>query len=281
MPPFTLEWYSDRDGWLGTGARLTSDDLSMGRHTISLVALDDRGVFTSGAATTLTVSGPLETHCNPLGICFEKLPAGTFIMGSNPQGTAPQNGDRRHRVTFTHPLYVQSTEVTRDQWAAVTGRPLPLTAECPECPATGISWEALQAFIAQLNAIDARGYRLPTEAEWEYAARAGDTHTPPIRKKTWYRGNANGRPQPVGTRRPNAWGLYDMQGNVWEWCHDFFGEYAAGPSIDPTGPSTGTHRVVRGGSFDNALPECRPTHRNAFPPDHGGGNIGFRLVFTP
>ena len=150
-----------------------------------------------------------------------------------------------------------------------------------------MSWEDCQEFIKKLNAKTNNGYRLPTEAEWEYACRAGtstaysfgDKITP--QDANYRDSNIIGKPVAVGSYKANAFGLYDMHGNVWEWCEDWMADYPAGSAIDPMGPATGDRRVMRGGSFVNYVSHVRPSHRNSNSPTSRSFVAGLRLARTP
>jgi formylglycine-generating enzyme required for sulfatase activity len=135
-------------------------------------------------------------------------------------------------------------------------------------------------FCARLSKLTGETYRLPTEAEWEYAARAGSTEIYPgnLDDMGWYEKNSGGKTHPVGEKKPNAWGLYDMQGNVWEWCMDWYGDYSTKPEIDPKGAALGNARVFRGGCWYGPAVFCRPALRFYFPPSDGNNDLGFRLV---
>jgi formylglycine-generating enzyme required for sulfatase activity len=148
-------------------------------------------------------------------------------------------------------------------------------------PVENISWDDAQMFLAKLNAAnDGFHYRLPTEAEWEYAARAGTTgqHTGPLDEIAWYQGNSGGMSHPVGLKKPNAWGLHDMEGNVYEWTADWFFDYESEAVTDPTGPSEGVDRVPRGGSWESTPRGVRPSNRNFGEPDLRNYNIGLRVA---
>lgn len=221
---------------------------------------------------------------------------GVFTMGS-PLDEPGRNDDEgpQREVRLTQGFYLSQCEITQHQWTAVTGeRPWSRYAdelkEEPDRPAVYISWEDVQEFIAALNAAaGGQVYRLPTEAEWEYAGRAG-TKTPwsfgDVEKEldlhAWWTDNVSlaGRlaAQPVGLKTPNPWGLYDMHGNVWEWVGDWLGPYPEGPQIDPQGPSEGTARVFRGGSFKDAAALSRSAQRCWNAPDQRFSHIGVRLV---
>jgi formylglycine-generating enzyme required for sulfatase activity len=292
LPEDRWLWYSDIDGFIGRGRCVATTDLSMGRHTIALIVSGEKNIRQSAAAKVV-VTGPFPSVGNRFNMIFEQIPAGSFMMGSAADTPGRSGSGVPHRVTLTQPFYLQTTEVTQAQWKAVTGRTPSGTIDCPDCPVTQVSWTEVQAFIHLLNEMDDKTYRLPSEAEWEYAAKTGGAWHTSGRSKTekpaeahlseaaWYRENARNRYWPAGRLRPNAWGLYDMLGNVWEWCEDFQGPYNTGDAIDPKGPPGGSRRIVRGGSYDNGPDLCSPFARNGFPPDHRGGNLGFRLVYIP
>ena len=144
----------------------------------------------------------------------------------------------------------------------------------------------MQEFIRRLNTKESGvTYRLPTEAEWEYAARAGTTTAysfgndkSQLSQYAWYGDNSGGQTHPVGKLKPNAWELYDMHGNVWEWVQDWYGPYTAGAAVDPEGPSSGSNRVIRGGGWDDGAGNCRSTYRVNWPPGYRFGRLGFRLL---
>jgi formylglycine-generating enzyme required for sulfatase activity len=176
------------------------------------------------------------------------------MMGSPESETSEYDYATRHEVTLTKPFYLGKFAVTQEQWEGVMGDN-PSETKGAKLPVTDVSWDDCQEFIKKLNGITKGKYRLPTEAEWEYACRAGTS--------TAYSFGANitpkdansseseiGKPVEVGSYKPNAFGLYDMHGNVWEWCEDWYGDYPKGAVIDPKGPATGEYRVLRGGSFE-------------------------------
>ena len=214
---------------------------------------------------------------------FVLLPAGTFTMGNYEYRA-------EHDVTLTHSFWMQKTEVTQAQWVAVMhNNPSKFDVCGPSCPVENVSYADAQKFIATLNTLSPdKHYRLPTEAEWEYAARAGTTGwygTPgDERLGGWTKNNSLGTTHPVAQLQPNAWGLYDMQGNVWEWVNDwYYYLYPPGPATDPTGPATGTSRVVRGGAWNNDPTDTRAFTRSYKLPagaDYNKG-FGFRLARTP
>ena len=221
---------------------------------------------------------------------FVLIEAGTFEMGSPATELGRDDGETLHTVTINQPFYLGKYEVTQEQWQAVMGNNPSGFSNCGRtCPVERVSWEDVQEFIAALNRQEGvTVYRLPTEAEWEYAARAG-TQTVyhfgnaanRLGQYGWYEDNSGGRTHPVGQKRPNAWGLFDMHGNVWEWVHDWYGTYPRGAVTDPRGPSSGVRRALRGGSYHYPARACRAATRGSRLPGIRTHNIGFRLARTP
>jgi len=211
---------------------------------------------------------------------FVHIPAGTFMMGSS-EGERPRFSDEaQHKVTLTRPFAMMVTPVTQSLWQFVMGNN-PSYFMGPDLPVERVSWEDVQDFIQKLNKkLGIDSLRLPTEAEWEYACRAGTTGTRygELHKIAWYNGNSDGKTHPVGTKAPNAWGLYDMLGNVWEWCQDWYGDYPSGSVAGPTGPSTGSGRVFRGGSWSNGTRYQRAAYRGSDSSGHRYHDLGFRLT---
>ena len=226
------------------------------------------------------------------GIEFVGIPPGEFLMGSTGENVG---GDERPltRVKISKGFYLGKYEVTQDQWQGVMGTNPSTFKDCGgNCPVERVSWEAVQVFIGRLNGTSGGGrYRLPTEAEWEYAARAGTTtdtyagditqpvgNDPVVNGIAWYGGNSGGPTQPVGQKAPNAFGLHDMLGNVWEWVGDWYGSYPGGTVTDPEGPASGSGRVFRGGSWFIIAGYCRSAYRNGDSPGGRDGSLGFRLL---
>ena len=210
------------------------------------------------------------------------IPAGKFMMGSPVSETGRANNETQHEVTLTKPFYMGKYEVTQDQYEAVIGNNPSKEANGAKFPVTNVSWEDCQEFIKKLNAKTNGGYRLPTEAEWEYACRAG-TSTAYSFGNSLTEADANfggSRTKAVGGYKINVFGLYDMHGNVWEWCEDCYGDYPAGAVTDPKGPETGERRVLRGGSFDNSGSLARSSFRIIFSPSNRFSTGGFRLART-
>ncbi|SPD76063.1 conserved exported hypothetical protein [uncultured Desulfobacterium sp.] len=235
---------------------------------------------------------------NSIGMKFILIQAGKFMMGSKltPEeikekygGDAKWYNDEspQHEVTITTSYYIQSTEVTQGQWKAVMGvNPSGLKNCGVTCPIEKVSWFDVEEFINRLNQKeDTNTYRLPTEAEWEYACRAGSStefyfgdDKNKLEYYAWNNSNSDDWTHRVNLKRPNAWGLYDMHGNVWEWCQDWYSEYPSGPVTDPAGPETGSQRVSRGGSWRSAAMFCRSPHRYGVDPNFRRPTRGFRLV---
>jgi formylglycine-generating enzyme len=235
---------------------------------------------------------------NSLGMKFIYISPGTFMMGSPPSEPGRDDDETQHRVTLTKGYYLQTTEVTQGQWKAVMGSNPSHFKNCGDnCPVESVSWNDVQEFIRKLNQREgANLYRLPTEAEWEYAARAGSTTSFAFGRclstdQANYDGNypLSGCPKgqyreatlPVGSFSPNAWGLYDMHGNVWEWCQDGFGDYPSSAVTDPAGSASGDNRLLRGGGWNCAAGLCRSAARffhDSYAVDY---NYGFRLARLP
>jgi formylglycine-generating enzyme required for sulfatase activity len=227
------------------------------------------------------------------GVKLELLhcPDGTFMMGSPVDEANRRDNEPLHRVILTNPFWIGKTEVTQSQWMTVMGNN-PSKHQGGDLPVEMVSWNDAMAFCARLNEYAKKTgklpngyeYRLPTEAEWEYACRAG-TNTPYAgftspKDLGWYTDNSGGQTHPVGQKQPNAWGLYDMRGNVWEWCQDKGGSYPATAVINPIG-FEGGNPVLRGASWGSVADYCRSALR------HGGGvtyverDVGFRIVLAP
>jgi len=235
---------------------------------------------------------------NSIGMKFVLIPSGTFTMGSPKSEPERDDDERQHRVRITKGFHMQTTEVTQGQWKAVMGNNPSKFKSCGnDCPVESVSWNDVQDFIKKLNRKEGTDrYRLPTEAEWEYAARAGSAtafanggitetgceHDPNLDAVGWYCGNADGKTHPVAQKGSNAWGLYDMHGNVYEWCQDIYGkDIYSKDQVDPIYTDSGSYRVVRGGSWFNSAESCRSADRYYYSPGGGNGLLGFRLARTP
>ena len=219
---------------------------------------------------------------------FVLVKGGTFTMGS-PATEAERNDDEtQHQVTLND-FYISPYEVTQLQWKQVMGNnPSKASKDCDKCPVENVSWKEVQNFIQKLNAKSpGRNYRLPTEAEWEYAAQGGKqikdyvyAGSSDIGLVAWCTNNSGNKTQLVGKRKANELGLYDMTGNVCEWCSDWYGNYDSGNQTNPSGPTSGFDRVFRGGSWYYAPQFCRVADRSNYTPDNRVNYIGFRLART-
>jgi formylglycine-generating enzyme required for sulfatase activity len=219
---------------------------------------------------------------------------GTFTMGcqeGRDKDCYPKEKPT-HTVTLSA-FQIGKYEVTQADWRDVMGSNPSNFKGCDDCPVENVSWDEVQDFIMTLNQRTGKKYRLPTEAEWEYAARGG--HKMPkdvsmmsayagsddISKVAWYLTNSGDKPHPVGLKTPNALGLYDMSGNVYEWCADWYGAYTEGAQSNPTGPKSGSLRVLRGGSWGSNAQFCRVAGRYDYTPEDRDDTLGFRLASSP
>ena len=219
------------------------------------------------------------------------IPAGEFLMGSPDSDRAAANDEKpQHRVRITQPFYLGKYPVTQEQWMAVMGNN-PSHFQNPKNPVEWVSWEDCLQFLRQLNEKVGMGkWQFPTEAQWEYACRAGSTtiycfgnDESELGDYGWYDKNSGGRPHPVGEKKPNAWGLYDMNGSIWQWCRDWYdpGYYAHSPMDDPAGPATGTERVSHGGCWFSPARSARSANHGRIEADHHGSHLGFRASMVP
>jgi formylglycine-generating enzyme required for sulfatase activity len=222
------------------------------------------------------------TMTNRIGLTLIKLPPGSFMMGA----TNGEDNERPvHQVTISAPFYIGKYEVTQAQWVALMGNN-PSEFKGAEQPVQHVSWDDAQEFIRKLNALgDGFEYRLPSEAEWEYACRAGTTgdFAGDLDAMAWYEKNSKGGTHPVGQKQPNKFGLYDMHGNVWEWCADMSPEtYQGAPADGSAWSNTGSQkRILRGGSWDHDRNHARSAYRHWFTPSNHTHGIGFRVAAVP
>lgn len=225
------------------------------------------------------------------GVTFKmvKVDGGTFMMGAAPNQEAEDWGDEkpRHQVTLST-YYIGQTEVTQALWQAVMGSNPSYFTGNSQRPVEKVSWNDCQVFIQKLNQLTGKRFALPTEAQWEFASRGGNKSKGykyaggnNIEVVAWYDGNSGERSHPVATKQPNELGLYDMSGNVWEWCQDWYGVYTQSSATNPMGPSAGSVRVYRGGSWIDIALHCRSSCRGDDIPDARDDLLGFRLVLLP
>ncbi len=253
------------------------------------------------ASSAGAASVPKKMLVNDIGMEFILIPAGLFTMGSPLEEAYRGVSEIQHPVTITRPFYMQATEVTVDQWRSVMGRRwFARKKGAGDMPVVKVSWHDCQKFIRKLNRMTGDRYALPTEAQWEYAARAGGKEAyfwgggidctramfanNPMKYDNCVSANtASGRkpgPAPVKSYPPNAWGFFDMHGNVWEWCEDLFDRYDAVSVVDPCETESGKDRVRRGGSWFGPGYSCRTANRAFGHPMSRLQNTGFRLTLA-
>lgn len=234
---------------------------------------------------TVTSTLWAKPYVNQWGMAFVRIEPGSFMMGSPEYEYQREMDEALHRVQLTQAYMLQTTPVTQAQWQAVMGTN-PSDFKGPELPVENVSWnDVVTKFLPRLNEQGQGVYRLPTEAEWEYAARAGSAqaflqwgNASHLDEYAWYNNNSNFQTQPVAAKKPNAWGLYDMFGNVWEWCQDWYMAHPDFEVVDPQGPGRGPGRVMRGGSWFGDALTCRSAARGYMPPETRIRLIGVRLV---
>ena len=222
------------------------------------------------------------------GVSFAMVPVagGTFTMGAtSEQGTNIDSNEKpTHQVTLSSYM-IGKTEVTQELWLAVMGSK-PSYFRGDNLPVEQVSWDDCQKFITKLNALTGKNFRLPTEAEWEYAARGGNmsqgykySGSNEIGDVAWYDNNSGNKTHSVATKAPNELGIYDMSGNLWEWCSDWYGSYSSTAQTNPTGPDSGSNRIIRGGSWGHDLLDCRVAIRGAIGQTSRSIGFGLRLAF--
>ena len=239
-----------------------------------------------------TISIPVK---DGISIDMVRVEAGTFTMGATPEMKNPFDDEKpTHQVTLTNDYYIGKYEVTQALWKAVMENN-PSKFKGDDLPVETVSWEDCQKFISKLNRITGKKFRLPTEAEWEYAARGGNksrgyqySGSNNLSDVAWYEDNSGSKTHSVGSKQANELGIYDMTGNVWEWCQDWHEEYSGSSQINPIGANRGLNRVYRGGDWVSIIRFCRSSYRHASPPDYlphllyekGNAYIGLRVVLS-
>lgn len=236
---------------------------------------------------------------NSLGMKFRLIPAGTFIMGSPETEEDREDNEDQHEVTISRAFWMGVHEVTQKQYEKVMGanpswfQGNNVKADSSNHPVETVSWDDTVQFCNRLSELPQekkaeRVYRLPTEAEWEYACRAGSMaaycfgdDSELLANYAFFWELSEDQTHPVGQKMPNAWGLYDMHGNVWEWCSDWYGEYPKRAVSDPTGPAKGSSRVCRGSCWDDIAAGCRSAYRGKTDPSNHDISIGFRVALSP
>ena len=247
------------------------------------------GLITAVASDTVaadsTVAEPARPQHNLPEIAMVYVSGGTFTMGATSEQGSDAYDDEKpaHSVTLSG-YYIGKYEVTQELWEAVMGSN-PSHFKGDNLPVEQVSWNDVQEFLRKLNAMTGKRYRLPTEAEWEFAARGGNSSrgykysgSNSIGNVAWYGDNSGSRTHAVGTKSPNELGIYDMSGNVREWCQDWFGSYSSSSQRNPKGPNSGSNRVNRGGCWFLDACGCRVSLRGSCTPDDRGNGLGFRLA---
>ena len=242
---------------------------------------------TSSSGNTITI--PVK---NGISIEMVRVEAGTFIMGATPEMKEPWDDEKpAHQVTLTNDYYIGKYEVTQALWKAVMGYN-PSAFKGDNLPVEQVSWDDCQEFISKLNSITGKTFRLPTEAEWEYAARGGNksrgyqysgsNNISDVAwyKDNWYKDNSDNKTHAVGSKQANELGIYDMSGNVWEWCQYWFGSYSSSSQVNPIGANSGSDRVFRGGGWYNNARFCRSSCRRNDEPGFRSRGLGLRLVLS-
>ena len=281
--------------------------LLIGKHTVELVADGRKGgkqefeikedeataidmelaenFVSSAGEQTFSVTG----HGQTVSFKMVLVEGGTFMMGAtSEQGHDAWSSEKpKHSVTLTNDYYIGETEVTQALWKAVMGRN-PSHFKGPDRPVEQVSWDDCQAFIRKLNSLTGKNFRLPTEAEWEFAARGGTksqgfkySGSNSLGTVACYADNNTRETSLVKTKSPNELGIYDMSGNVWEWCEDWFGSYSYSSQTNPTGASSSSARVHRGGAWDSIAKGCRVSTRPYNTPTYKSSDIGLRLALSP
>ena len=278
--------YVNEDG-MTTNIKLSKDVLEITETELeydgeSVYKRTYRRIKTETEKPVVNASGKETFTIGSVSFNMVKVKGGTFKMGSN-DSEALDREKPVHSVTLSD-YYIGETEVTQELWEVVMGTNTSYYSGSTK-PVEMVSWDDCQKFINKLNDLTGLEFRLPTEAEWEYAARGGNKSkgykyagSNTIDEVAWYYDNLSSSTHPVGTKSPNELGIYDMSGNVWEWCSDWYAIYTSVSQTNPTGPSTGSFRVFRGGGWNSSAQFCRVAHRGYGTPDIRNSNLGFRLV---
>ena len=262
---------------------IKKDGYGTDSKTVSI--LEGQTASLSGVLTNVdNISIPVKYG---ISIDMVRVEAGTFTMGATAEMKNTEDSEKpTHRVTLTNDYYIGKYEVTQALWQAVMGDD-PSYFKGDNLPVEAVTWDDCQEFIGKLNRITGKTFRLPTEAEWEYAARGGNksrgyqySGSNNLLDVAWFWDNSGHKLHAVGTKQPNELGIYDMSGNVWEWCQDWYETYSSSSQVNPTGANSGSCRVVRGVSWYNNARNCRLSLRGSNTPDFRSSNLGLRLVLS-
>ena len=264
---------------------LTKEAVATQQNIVSEPAVAQQPVVQVPIAKSDNITIPVK---NGISIDMVRVEAGTFTMGATPEMKDPYKDDKpTHQVTLTNDYYIGKYEVTQALWQAVMGNN-PSNFKGDNLPVENVSWNDCQEFLSKLNSITGKTFRLPTEAEWEYAARGGKksrgyqySGSNDLSDVAWYDNNSGGKTHAVGSKQANELGIYDMAGNVWEWCQDWKGSYSSSSQVNPTGANSGSYRVRRGGNWDFTARSCSSSYRyGGSSPDCRRGILGLRLVLS-
>ena len=263
---------------------LTKEAVAIQQNIVSQPAVAQQPVVQAPIANSDNITIPVK---DGISIDMVRVEAGTFTMGATAEMKNTEDSEKpTHRVTLTNDYYIGKYEVTQALWQAVMGDD-PSYFKGDNLPVEAVTWDDCQEFIGKLNRITGKTFRLPTEAEWEYAARGGNksrgyqySGSNNLSDVAWYDDNSGDKTHAVGTKQPNELGIYDMSGNVWEWCQDWYETYSSSSQVNPTGANSGSCRVVRGVSWYNNARDCRLSLRGSNTPDFRSSNLGLRLVLS-
>ena len=262
---------------------LTKEAKAIQQNIVSQPAVAQQPVVQAPIANSDIITIPVK---DGISIDMVRVEAGTFTMGATAEMKDPYDDEKpTHQVTLTNDYYIGKYEVTQALWKAVMGKK-PSKFKGDNLPVEQVSWDDCQKFISKLNRITGKTFRLPTEAEWEYAARGGNksrgyqySGSNNLSDVAWFLDNSGEMTHAVGTKQPNELGIYDMSGNVFEWCQDRFGEYDSSSQVNPTGANSGFYRVYRGGSWSDNDRYCRSSYRGDLTPNYSYF-LGLRLVLS-
>ena len=263
---------------------LTKEATAIQQSTVTQPAVAQEPVAQTSVTNVDNISIPVK---DGISIDMVRVEAGTFTMGATAEMKNPWDDEKPvHQVTLTNDYYIGKYEVTQRLWQAVMGNN-PSNFKGDNLPVEQVSWDDCQDFLSKLNSITGKTFRLPTEAEWEYAARGGNksrgyqySGSNNLSDVAWYKDNSGDKSHAVGSKQSNELGIYDMSGNVWEWCQDWFGKYSSSSQVNPTGANSGSNRVSRGGSWSYGAGLCRSSYRSFTAPAYRLDDLGLRLVLS-
>ena len=263
---------------------LSKDATAIQQSTVAQPTVAQQPVVQTPVTNSDNISIPVK---DGISIDMVRVEAGTFTMGATPEMENPLYEEKpAHQVTLTNDYYIGKYEVTQALWKAVMGNN-PSYSKGNNLPVERVSWDNCQKFISKLNRITGKTFRLPTEAEWEYAARGGNksrgyqySGSSNLSDVAWYEDNSGNKTHNVGSKQANELGIYDMSGNVHEWCQDWYDKYSNSSKVNPTGANSGSYRVSRGGGWANSAGLCNSSSRVNETPGNRSGSLGLRLVLS-